>query len=325
MFSFSRNNQRHLITVYLFQYRFENFLLFKFDDQFLVLTIHIYCLGSSNRLPKNTIAFDIRDIGFDEEISRAELNLFKLRPKLPKNPAFRRFVPVEVLDANNGDTAALRLLSTYGGGWKSFDLTQTVKKWHRRRNELNGIVIRVEGKQTGNRSISFGSHESMERKPFLIVHTQSNKRYMGLSSAKEAREIMAEKPVMPMPKQERRSRNARGSNGHPCKRKSMIVDTTKIGWDSHVLAPRTFDAYRCEGKCKSYTSQAVKKQTNHAVLQAILSQLGTRYNGRPVKPPCCAPSQFENKTLLLHRNIKGQSVIGVEEFTDMVVKSCACL
>ena len=200
-----------------------------------------------------------------------------------------------------------------------------MKKWHRRRNELNGIVIRVEGKLTGNRSISFGNHESMERKPFLIVHTQSNKRYRGVSSDKEAREIMTEKSVMPVPKQERRSRNARGSNGHPCKRKSMIVDTTKIGWASHVLAPRTFDAYRCEGKCKSYTSQAVKKQTNHAVLQAILSQLGTRYNGRPVKPPCCAPSQFENKTLLLHRNIKGQSVIGVEEFTDMVVKSCACL
>lgn len=310
--------------MYLFQCRFE-LLTFKCNDQCLVLTIHIYHLGSSNRLPKNTMSFDVRDIGFDEEISRAELNLFKLRSKLSKGPTSRRFVPVEVLDAKNGEKAAVRLLSTYGGGWKSFDMTQTVKKWHRRRNELNGISIRVEGKLIGNRSISFGNHESMEHKPFLIVYTRSNKRHMGLRNDKEAQELFAGKSVIPVQKPERRSRNTRGSNAHPCKRKSMIVDTKLIGWDRHILAPRTFDAYRCEGKCRSYASQAVTKQTNHAVLQAILSQLGTKYNGRPVKAPCCAPSQFESKTLLLRRDIKGQAVIGLEEFTDMVVKSCACL
>ena len=258
------------------------------------------------------LTFDVRDIGKDETIIKAHLNLFKLRKLSGQGSG--GFFQVNVVE--NERLLAVRILNSRGGGWKSFDLTTAVRRWHKQGQRDYSIRIQTKGHRS---AIEFAGGNNIERLPFLVVYSKSsNEKSKGASNSVESITSI-------LPKPERGPRNKRGSNGHACKRKSMIVDTNKIGWDRYVLAPRIFDAYRCEGKCRAYSSQAVKKQTNHAVLQAILAQLGTKYNGRPLKPPCCAPSEFESKTLLLNRNVKGQSVIGLEEFTDMVVKSCACL
>ncbi|XP_065057041.1 bone morphogenetic protein 10-like [Rhopilema esculentum] len=273
---------------------------------------------SANFRRRQELAFDVRDIAGGETIERAELQLFKSRPFSKSHQ--RGFFQVEIIDVASGEKEAVRILNSYGGGWKSFDLTNAVKKWQRRMSTRNLIQVKVTGHTDDGFFVYRG--ETTERLPFLVVYSQSG-------SSRRKQHNSAAFNMFPsslsVPKPDRGPRNKRGSNGHPCKRKSMIVDTTKIGWGRYVLAPRIFDAYRCEGKCRAYSSQAVKKQTNHAVIQAILSQLGAKQNGRQIRPPCCAPSQFENKTLLLHRKVNGQSVIGVEEFTDMVVKSCACL
>ena len=273
---------------------------------------------STNFRRRQELAFDVRDIAGGETIERAELQLFKSRPFSKSHR--RGFFQVEIIDVTSGEKEAVRILKSYGGGWKTFDLTNAVKKWQRRMSARNLVQVKVTGHTDDCFFVYQG--ETTERLPFLVVYSQRD-------SSRQKQHNSAASDMFPsslsVPKPDRGPRNKRGSNGHPCKRKSMIVDTTKIGWGRYVLAPRIFDAYRCEGKCRAYSSQAVKKQTNHAVIQAILSQLGAKQNGRPIRPPCCAPSQFENKTLLLHRKVNGQSVIGVEEFTDMVVKSCACL
>lgn len=273
----------------------------------------LFISASASNFSENVLTFDIRDIGRDERIVKAHLDVFKLRPLTYQSPT--GLFQVDVIDKRNGAVVAARILNARGGGWRSFDLTDTLKRWHIQQLKDYTVHVRVRGSQN---NFHFAGVNSIERRPFLVVHSQSSNWNEGTNSNDPS---ISER----LPKPERSPRNKRGSNGHPCKRKSMIVDTTKIGWNVYVLAPRIFDAYRCEGKCRAYSSQAVKKQTNHAVLQAILSQLGTKYNGRPIRPPCCAPSQFEDKTLLLHRNINGQSIIGLEVFKDMVVKSCACL
>ena len=211
---------------------------------------------------------------------------------------------MNIVEGNNRRLAAARLLNRHGGGWKSFELTNAVKRWHKER--YNGYTIHIDVKGHQN-DIVFTGANKIEQMPFLVVHSKSNN---GKVKGKDGTAVNF---AAKLPKPDRGLRYKRGSNGHPCKRKSMIVDVNKIGWDRYVIAPRTFDAYRCEGKCRAYSSQAAKTPTNHAVLQAILAQLGAVQDGKPIRPPCCAPSQFENKTLLLHRKVKGQRVIGLEE------------
>lgn len=259
------------------------------------------------------LTFDIRDVGRDEAVIKAQLNLFKLRPRSGQNSP--GFFQVDVIDNTNGQIITARMLNCRGGGWKSFDLTNAVKRWHIQ--QRNDYTIRVRVRGHGN-NIGFARGNNIERLPFLVVYSKAEST-IGVDT------VNSESITSRLPKPERGPRNKRGSNGHPCKRKSMLVDTAQIGWDGYVLAPRIFDVYRCEGKCRAYSSQAVKKQTNHALLQAMLAQLGTKANGRPIRPPCCAPSQFESKMLLIHRKVDGRATIGLEEFNDMVVKSCACL
>ena len=271
-------------------------------------------VGPSSDISRNSLAYDIRDISKGETVIKAYLLMYKLRQTSAKNST--GFVQVDIMDKRDRIPAVSRILNVHGGGWKSFELTDMVKRWHMERHDKYTLIVNAKGRRNG---VSFAGHGDIERMPFLVVYSSSN---MG---AAKTNINVAENLAVKLPKPNRGPRYKRGSNSPPCKRRSMIVDTTKIGWDSYVLAPRIFDAYRCEGMCRAYSSQATKTPTNHAVLQAILAQLGTVQNGRPIRPPCCAPSQFENKTLLLHRKVKGQRVIGLEEFTDMVVKSCACL
>jgi len=279
--------------------------------------IKCFLPGASSNISKNFLTFDIRDVKRDEQIIKAYLVLFKMRPASVSKPT--GFFRVDVVDNSDGHVAATRLLNLRGGGWKSFDLTSTVNAWHKRRYKENAIHVDVKGYQNGENGVFFSRNSNIEQGPFLVLHSRSNVNHVTRSANR------AQNPTAKLSKPGRGSRYKRGSNRHPCRRKSMIVDTTKIGWDSYVLSPRIFDAYRCEGKCGAYSSQATNTQTNHAVLQAILAQLGTVQDGKPIKAPCCAPSAFENKTLLLFRKVKGQDVIGLEDFTDMVVKSCACL
>eukprot|EP00794_Sanderia_malayensis_P016686 gene16686-18380_t len=282
--------------------------------------------GPEKQDDANELNLNINAIGKDEIIIRAELQVFQIRNSqtVHRNDK-QRIMRVDIKDGESGNIEAVRLLYSHQSGWKSFQLTETVKKWQKDQITSNKLQISIRSISNGNESIRFASIESKERSPYLVVFSQS----------KQMRSKVADMQVDGRDFEERRlsqrsTRNKRGHHNYPspshsCKRKSMVVEMSKIGWDRYILAPLRFDAYQCVGKCRLYHSKAVEKQTDHSVLQAMLSKLGIKVNGQLVQPPCCAPSKFESKTLLVHRKNNGQSVIAMEEFFDIVVKSCACL
>ena len=262
------------------------------------------------------LTFDLADIAKDERIIRAELQLYKLRSSNSTTKS-AAFVRVDINDGSSGKTEAVRLLNSRSGGWKSFLLSETVKEWLENPNSNNGLRINIRPSSTYK---MFSDFDSYERRPFLVIFTEKRG---GITNAQPSNQQVKDSSGALIEK--RSARSKRRHSPPPCKRRSMVVDTKTIGWDLYILAPQMFDAYRCDGKCTAYASKAVKRQTRHAVLQAVLAQLGTKSNGRKTPFPCCAPSQFESIELLLHRKVSGQSVISLEQFSDMIVKSCACL
>lgn len=108
----------------------------------------------------------------------------------------------------------------------------------------------------------------------------------------------------------------RNTKGDPCRRTPLFVDFKDIGWDSWVIQPLGYEAYKCNGVCKPPLTDEVSP-TKHAMVQTLLSV------SRPERasPACCVPTKLEPISLLYHDN----GVITFNhKYEGMVVAECGC-
>uniref|UniRef100_H2Z6V2 TGF-beta family profile domain-containing protein n=1 Tax=Ciona savignyi TaxID=51511 RepID=H2Z6V2_CIOSA len=121
-------------------------------------------------------------------------------------------------------------------------------------------------------------------------------------------------------KKSRKKKNkvpSRRKKPEPCHRKRLHVSFRDLGWESFVLAPPDYAAYRCSGGC-AFPLNAHTNATNHAIIQSLVS---TVVSTSTVPMPCCSPTKLLSLAFLYQD--EAQNVL-YKKFKDMVVLSCGC-
>ncbi|KHJ89736.1 transforming growth factor beta like domain protein [Oesophagostomum dentatum] len=77
-----------------------------------------------------------------------------------------------------------------------------------------------------------------------------------------------------------------------CQKKALYVDFEEIGWQEWILAPKSYEAGQCVGKCP-HPLPAHLNATNHAIVQSLTNSLNPQ-----VPPPCCVPTETTHLSIL---------------------------
>ncbi|XP_050725020.1 bone morphogenetic protein 10-like [Eriocheir sinensis] len=113
----------------------------------------------------------------------------------------------------------------------------------------------------------------------------------------------------------RRGRRRRAKNG--CKMKPLRVDFKDIGWDDWIIAPVSYEASQCTGKC-FYPLASHLSPTKHAVVQTLMNSVHPDRSTRA----CCVPTKLGPISLLYFENNKTPTY--KPQYDDMVVLECGC-
>uniref|UniRef100_H2YGV5 TGF-beta family profile domain-containing protein n=1 Tax=Ciona savignyi TaxID=51511 RepID=H2YGV5_CIOSA len=111
-------------------------------------------------------------------------------------------------------------------------------------------------------------------------------------------------------------RSIRATRSSICQRHSMWIDFEELGWSDWVIAPRSFQSYRCAGECPFPLSGKLNG-TNHAMLITMMNSVDSTHT--PL--PCCVPTRLSSVSML-YLDKKDNVVLKLYE--DMVVEACGC-
>nr|NP_001072000.1 transforming growth factor beta superfamily signaling ligand precursor [Ciona intestinalis]BAE06590.1 transforming growth factor beta superfamily signaling ligand [Ciona intestinalis] len=101
-----------------------------------------------------------------------------------------------------------------------------------------------------------------------------------------------------------------------CRKVSFEIDFEKIGWGSWIVYPKKYNAYRCEGQCRT-PMRSDSKPTNHAYMQSIIA---TKRPDLHIPQPCCVPTKLKPLSILYYED----GEVKQRDHEDMVVDECGC-
>ncbi|XP_047426644.1 bone morphogenetic protein 10-like [Mugil cephalus] len=108
----------------------------------------------------------------------------------------------------------------------------------------------------------------------------------------------------------------RNVKSESCRRTPLYVDFKDIGWDTWIIQPLGYEAYKCNGVCNPPMTSEVSP-TKHAIVQTLLSVKSPERVSRA----CCVPTKLEPISLLYHDN---GVVTFNHKYEGMVVAECGC-
>ncbi|XP_069744327.1 bone morphogenetic protein 10-like [Narcine bancroftii] len=220
------------------------------------------------------------------------------------------------------------------GGWGTFDVTEAVKRWVRSNRTTHELEVHIECAPEGQPgALVLDSEPRWESKnvPLLVVFSDDR----GLGKGDEVGEMLVherevawedladrsgsggrdqEQPVLPLDTPSRARRDAKGNY---CKRSPLHVDFTEIGWNSWIIAPKSYEAYECRGVCYIPLTDHVTP-TNHARIQTLVNH----WNPEKASKACCVPTKLDPISIL-YKNSAGVTTYKYK-YEGMVVAECGC-
>lgn len=85
-----------------------------------------------------------------------------------------------------------------------------------------------------------------------------------------------------------------------------------------IIAPLSFNAYNCVGKCDLTSAPGIF--SNHAMVRLAVAEHWDR--GKNVTAPCCVPTNFSGLLGVLYTNTEGHVVL--RQYKDMAATECGC-
>ncbi|KAG8449205.1 hypothetical protein GDO86_016030 [Hymenochirus boettgeri] len=261
--------------------------------------------------------FNLSSIPENEVISSAELRLY--REQINHGPAweegFHRINIYEVMKPlkENGHTITrlldTRLIHHNVTQWESFDVSPAVMRWTREKQKNHGLAIEVihlnqtktyQGKHVRiSRSLlPQGDTDWSQIRPLLITFSHDGRGHTLIRRSKRS------------PKQQR----PRKKNKH-CRRHSLYVDFSDVGWNDWIVAPPGYQAFYCHGDCPFPLADHLNS-TNHAVVQTLVNSVNSS-----IPKACCVPTELSAISMLyLDENDK----VVLKNYQEMVVEGCGC-
>ncbi|XP_062616191.1 bone morphogenetic protein 10-like [Saccostrea cucullata] len=294
--------------------------------------------GKTTRL--HTMVFNITSISVEEQVDLAELRLFTLveRDRYMYIGVDRKVSVYEVTDDNVG----YHLIDTqhiYGrdSGWETFDVTSAVRRWVTKPSSIQILEIRIE---SVFHSVTSGDLDVLttpqhKNEPLLVVFsTDKQKIQLHKTERHEliAREDNAYNFQSPLSftenidnssnsnssEHEFHNRVKRRTRRSMCRRKPMTVNFADIQWDTWILAPASYEAYECVGKCHFPVNERLSP-SKHAIIQSRLHLTMPKTYPRE---SCCVPTKLDSISILYFDE---SGVLTYKpKYDGMVVTECGC-
>ncbi|XP_024113555.1 bone morphogenetic protein 10-like [Oryzias melastigma] len=243
----------------------------------------------------------------------------------------------EVVGMEDLEELVTKHIHVKDNSWVSFDLTHAVTLWRKSGRAAHALEVHVArlGSQEDRSLVEididrnlkgqhntvlivFSDDQSREHKQ-LIKHEndlkanvgQSQHPFQGHAYDKQSVTELQSDHIYDTPPRIRRS-----AKSQSCRRTPLFVDFKDIGWDSWIIQPLGYEAYKCNGVCNPPMTSEVSP-TNHAIVQTLLSLHSPDRTSRA----CCVPTKLEPISLLYHDN----GVITFNhKYEGMVVAECGC-
>ena len=209
------------------------------------------------------------------------------------------------------------------GKWTTLVVSRAVSRWRRRPEKNFGFVV-VWTKVDGSSMSSVVDR----RRAYLVTY--------GNDRASWSADLIAALRTLPSPttpvgakseddrrrrrhakrSSRRRGRKRRRRRRNLCRRRSMYVDFSEIGWDDWIVAPPGYEAFYCAGDCPFYLPDYLNT-TNHAIVQSLIHSVDSRLAPRP----CCVPTELTPMSMLY---VDNDDNVVLKNYQEMVVQACGC-
>ncbi|XP_030629235.1 bone morphogenetic protein 2 [Chanos chanos] len=278
-------------------------------------------LSSQDRKTTQRFFFNISSIPGEEFLTSAELRIFREQVmntasnSSNNSTGYHRINVHEVIKpAVPFKEPITRLLDTrlvhHGlSKWESFDVSPAVSRWTTEGQENHGFVVEVihldgnEGESKRHVRVSRSLHENEESwpqmRPLLVTFSHDGK-----GNVLHSRE-----------KRQTRNNKQRKKHKANCRRHSLYVDFSDVGWNDWIVAPPGYHAFYCQGECPFPLADHLNS-TNHAIVQTLVNSVNTN-----IPRACCVPTDLSPISLLY---LDEYERVILKNYQDMVVEGCGC-
>ncbi|XP_020285017.1 uncharacterized protein LOC109855310 [Pseudomyrmex gracilis] len=194
--------------------------------------------------------------------------------------------------------------------WLELDSTEAAVGWLERDLENHGLELEfLHDGRSARRYVAYAT---------LNVFTSSSSSSLLSSSSSSSSSIGRRKRSTPeelMPLHEVQRSKCKGDNNKKCCRHELTVMFKDLPGFEFIVAPKSFDAGYCKGRCPPRYHPA----HHHALLQSLL----WKENRKRVPKPCCAPSKLQELTIL-YFDENEVTKLQVSYWKNIQVLECAC-
>ncbi|XP_023581895.1 bone morphogenetic protein 4 isoform X2 [Trichechus manatus latirostris] len=266
--------------------------------------------------------FNLSSIPENEVISSAELRLF--REQVDQGPdweqGFHRIniyevmkPPAEVVPGH----LITRLLDTRlvhhnVTRWETFDVSPAVLRWTREKQPNYGLAIEVthlyqtrthQGQHVRiSRSLPQGSRDWAQLRPLLVTFGHDGRGHA----------LTRRRRVKRSPKHHPQRARKKNKN---CRRHSLYVDFSDVGWNDWIVAPPGYQAFYCHGDCPFPLADHLNS-TNHAIVQTLVNSVNSS-----IPKACCVPTELSAISMLY---LDEYDKVVLKNYQEMVVEGCGC-
>lgn len=262
--------------------------------------------------------FNLSSIPEDELLSSAELRLYRHQINednitLSADHGLHRINVYEVLKPPRQGQLITQLLDTRlvrhnASRWESFDVSPAVLRWTREGLPNYGLAVEVlhlnqtprhQGRHVRvSRSLHQEPGEDWQQlRPLLVTFGHDGKGHPLTRRSKRS------------PKQRGRKRNRN------CRRHSLYVDFSDVGWNDWIVAPPGYQAYYCHGDCPFPLADHLNS-TNHAIVQTLVNSVNSN-----IPKACCVPTELSAISMLY---LDEHDKVVLKNYQEMVVEGCGC-
>nr|BAM95188.1 fusion proteins of collagen binding domain and bone morphogenetic protein 4 protein [Expression vector pBac-IE2-HsCBDBMP4-Puro] len=110
------------------------------------------------------------------------------------------------------------------------------------------------------------------------------------------------------------SQRARKKNKN-CRRHSLYVDFSDVGWNDWIVAPPGYQAFYCHGDCPFPLADHLNS-TNHAIVQTLVNSVNSS-----IPKACCVPTELSAISMLY---LDEYDKVVLKNYQEMVVEGCGC-
>ncbi|XP_006632479.2 bone morphogenetic protein 4 isoform X2 [Lepisosteus oculatus] len=261
--------------------------------------------------------FNLSNIPEDEVLSSAELRLYRQQVENADQhgeaEGLHRINVYEVLKPPRATQLITRLLDTRlvrhnASRWESFDASPAVLRWTRDKLPNHGLAVEVlhlnhtptqQGRHVRvSRSLHRDPGEDWAQlRPLLVTFGHDGKGHPLTRRAKRSAK----------PRGRRKNRN--------CRRHTLYVDFSDVGWNDWIVAPPGYQAFYCQGDCPFPLSDHLNS-TNHAIVQTLVNSVNTK-----IPKACCVPTELSAISMLY---LDEHDKVVLKNYQEMVVEGCGC-